>query len=362
MSDDPIRQLFAPTPGTIYLDTATYGLLPRPTVAAMTTALHAWETGEADFAADWETAGDEARALFARLIGAGADEIGLVPTVSVGVGPVVASLGPGDEMLIPAGEFTSVMYPFLVMATRRGFTVREAPFAHLAGAVTPRTTLVACSLVRSQDGATVDLGALCDAAETHGARVLIDTTHALPFYPIRQYLPRIHAMVCHGYKHLLLPRGAGFFYARRDMQAVFPPVHANWRAVDDTDTHSYGGPLPVTEPGRRFDVSLDWLSWVGARESLRLLNDWQDTGALAAAKARAGRLAAAFGEPAPGASVVSVPVADAEAVLATLRAAGIKAGAPAGRIRLAPHVYNTDAELDRVIEVLSPFVVAAPVA
>jgi selenocysteine lyase/cysteine desulfurase len=60
--------------------------------------------------------------------------------------------------------------------------------------------------------------------------------------------------------------------------------------------------------------------------------------------------------------VVSVPVADSEAVLAALRAAGIRAGAPAGRIRLAPHVYNTPEEIDRVVAVLTPYVLRAAAA
>ena len=182
--------MFAPEPGTIYLDTATYGLLPRPTVEAMQQALLAWQAGSADWVEDWERAGDETRVLFARLIGASVDEIALVPTVSVGVGPVVAALRAGDEVVVPDEEFTSVLFPLLVAEQRRGVVVRQAPFDRLAEAITGRTTLVAFSLVQSQGGGAADLSGICAAARQHGARVLVDATHALPFYPIADHLPR----------------------------------------------------------------------------------------------------------------------------------------------------------------------------
>lgn len=351
------RELFDPEPGSIYLDTATYGLPPRPTVAAMQRALAGWQAGSADFVDDWETAGDEARVLFARLIGAGADEIALVPTVSVGVGPVVAGLQAGDEVVVPDEEFTSVLFPLLVAEQRRGVVIRQVPFDRVAEAISGQTRLVAVSLVQSQGGRTADLPAIASAARHHGARVLVDATHALPFYPIADQLPHIDALVCHAYKHLLCPRGAAFCYVRRDAQDAFSAVNAGWRSVEEIDSRAYGGPLTLAPDARRFDVSLDWLAWVGARQSIALLVEWQEAGVLAAAHELAMDLARRLGEPMPGASVVSVPVADAGEVLARLRAAGIRAGAPAGRIRLAPHVYNTPAEIDRVVELLTPYVV-----
>jgi selenocysteine lyase/cysteine desulfurase len=362
MTTAAARQLFNPAPGTIYLDTATYGLLPRPTADAMRQALARWQAGSADFVEEWERAGDETRALFARLIGAGEDEIGLVPTVSVGVGPVIAALEAGDEVVVPDQEFTSVLFPLLVAEQRRGVIVRQVPFDLVAEAITGRTRLVAFSLVQSQGGRAADLPAITAAARQHAARVLVDATHALPFYRVAEFLPAIDVLVCHGYKHLLCPRGAGFCYVRRDAQDVFPPIHANWRSVDDLDSRSYGGPLTLATDARRFDVSLDWLAWVGARQSIALMVQWQEAGVLAAAQALAAELARRLGEPPPAASVVSVPVADAGEVLATLGAASIKAGAPAGCIRMAPHVYNTRAAIDQVVALLTPHVLdSAPV-
>lgn len=69
-----------------YLDTASYGLPPHSTVAAMAEALEAWRLGSARWSKDWDPAGDRCRPLAAQLLGAAPDEIALIPAVSVGVG------------------------------------------------------------------------------------------------------------------------------------------------------------------------------------------------------------------------------------------------------------------------------------
>ena len=354
MTTDAIRACFKPEPGTAYLDAATYGLPPLPTLRAMEDALRAWQAGSADWIEDWDKEGDTARVLFAELIGAAADEIALVPTVSVGVGPMVAALRPGDEVLVPADEFTSVLFPLLVAAETRGGVVRETAFHALPEAIDARTRLVAFSLVRSQDGRTARLADVCAAARAHGARVLIDATHAVPFVPVARELPAIDALVCHGYKHLLCPRGAGFLYVRRDRWADLPPVAANWRAAAPPFSRSYGGSLSPAAGAARFDVSLDWFAWVGARQSLDLLVAWQREGALAPVLDFSAALAERLGLEPPTSSIVAVPVADACAALATLRAAGVRAAAPGGLVRLAPHVYTTAGDVDRAAAVLAP--------
>src|SRR5688500_16470770 len=78
---ESIRALLEPAPGTIYLDAASYGLPPRPTVEALQEAVLAWQSGQARWLPDWDVLGEECRSLYAELIGATPAEIGLVPTV-----------------------------------------------------------------------------------------------------------------------------------------------------------------------------------------------------------------------------------------------------------------------------------------
>src|SRR5258707_1241979 len=59
-----IRKLFEPAPGTIYLDSATYGLPPTPTVRAMQHAIDGWQAGTADWVSEWDQAGEACRVSF----------------------------------------------------------------------------------------------------------------------------------------------------------------------------------------------------------------------------------------------------------------------------------------------------------
>jgi len=349
-----IRSLFQPAPGTAYLDAATYGLPPTPSVDALTDALHRWQTGEADWVGEWDRKGESCRDHFATLIGGMAKEVALVPTASIGVGLVAVALPVGVEVVVPDDEFTSVLFPLLVATEQRRIRVRRVPFCDLAAAIGPETHLAAFSLTRSQDGETADLGEIVPAARHHGTQLLVDATHAIPFVPIQPWLSDIDYLVCHGYKHLLCPRGVAFFHVREDHWGDIHPWLANWRAGDPPYMRSYGGSLDDLAPdARRFDVSLAWHAWAGAEPSLSLLVGWQEQGVLENVKALAQQLASGLGLAEPSASIVSLPVQDAETAETALATMGVRCAARGGNIRLSPHVYNTVDDIDRAIDALS---------
>ncbi|HET7092013.1 MAG TPA: aminotransferase class V-fold PLP-dependent enzyme [Thermomicrobiales bacterium] len=349
-----VRSLFDPAPGLTFLDAATYGLPPRPTVDALERALQRWRAGTADWVEEWDREGDVCRALFATLIGGAADEIALLPTVSIGVGLVAASLPAGTKALVPEHEFESVFFPLLAAEQGRGVTVRQAPFDELAEEIRPETGLVAFSLTRSQDGKSARLADIVEAAARHDARVLVDATHAIPFVPARPHLDRIDYLVCHGYKHLLCPRGVAFLRARRDRWQTLTPYFANWRSGAPRSAHSFDGSARLDPTAAQFDVSLAWHAWAGARPSLELLVEWQRDGALEEVWTLSRRLAAGLGLAAPTSSIVAARAADAEAAVTALAAAGIKCAARGGNIRLSPHVYNTIGDIDRAIAAVGP--------
>ena len=291
---------------------------------------------------------------FARLIGAPEDTIATIPASSVGTGLVAGMLGPGDEVVVPADEFTSSLFPLLV-AKERGAVIREVPFDDLAVSIGPATTLVAFSLVQMQTGKMADLEAITAAAARHGARVMIDGTQAVPFVPLAGVIDRIDYMVVSGYKHLLSPRGTGYLYVRRDHWDELEPRNANWRAADLPYGRYFGGPLTLAPDARRFDVSRGWFPWIGATESLRLLTEWQATGAFDAVRGMAEGLAGRLGVPWYGGSLVCAQLGDGEAARAACAAAGVKASVRGTAVRFSVHVYNTEADLDRAAEAIAPF-------
>ncbi len=337
---------FHPAEGITYLDTATYGLAPRPTADAMRAALTQWEQGAADWIDDWDRVADRARREFSHLIGVPIRRVALVSTASVGVGTVAASLEADDEVLVNQDEFTSLLFPLLV-AESRGVKVREVPLDSLATQITPTTSLVAFSLVQMQTGRVAPIREILARSEEVGARVLIDATHALPFVGVGGVLDRVDYVVCAAYKHLLCPRGTAFFVVRDDRQERLIPWNANWRAADEPYARYIGRPLSLADTAARFDLSMAWHLWVGAAESLTLLNGWRADGTLERPRAMAAALADLMNVAWSGSTLVCVPVADVAATQATLRACGVKAGGVKNAIRFSTHVYTTTDGIER---------------
>jgi selenocysteine lyase/cysteine desulfurase len=353
VATDPLgvaRALFSPAPGITYLDTATYGLPPRPTVEALHQALDTWQAATASWVADWDTRGEACRAAYARLTGVPVEHVALIPSASVGVGTIAATLSRGDEVVISDDEFNSVLFPMLVAAHARGVTVTQVPFDTLAEHVTPRTTLTAFSLIQSQSGRAARQAEIVDAARKVHSATLIDATHAVPFVAVD---PRADFVVCAGYKHLLSPRGVAFLSVAPQHWDRVPAWLANWRSTRQPYAVSYGGPLDLAPSAARFDVSLAWHAWAGAAVSLELLAAWQANGVLDEPLALARRLAAQLDLPAPVGTIVSVPVDDADRLRDELAQAGIKAAVRAGSVRLSTHVYNTDEHIDGVVSALA---------
>jgi selenocysteine lyase/cysteine desulfurase len=327
----------------IYLDTATMGLPPRRAVEAGIAVLRGWQNG-ASVATDFDVAVERSRSAFARMVGVEPDEVAIGPQVSVFTGLVAAALPPRAEVLVPTGEFTSVTFPFWAA----GHVVREVPLEKLAEHVTPRTALVATSLVQSADGRLLDLDQLLAATAVTGARVLLDITQAAGWLPLAA--SAVDYTVCGGYKFLLAPRGTAFFTVRRDRLDTLTPFLAGWYAGAEPWSSIYGGPLRLSPTARRFDISPAWHAWVAQAESLDLLTAvgsttiWEHTTGLAADLARR------LGQPNPGSATLSLPVAgDASEALAR---AGIACSVREGNLRLSFHLYNTAGQVVRTAEAL----------
>ncbi len=350
------RALFEPDPEWAYLDTATFGLPPLPAIRRLAEAERGWQRGDIDWYGI-ELEAESARDAFASFIGASAEEIALIPSISIGVGLIAASLPAGAEVLLPDDEYGSVILPMLVAAAGRGVRVREVPFDALIDEVGPDTALVGVSVPQMHTGRAPDLASLVARCQEVGAQLLLDASQGVPFVDLAGVIGRVDYLVAAGYKHLLCPHGASFMYVRRDRWDGIAPYDANWRASDEAAGARYlGGPLRLRPTAARFDTSLARLAWIGATESLSLLRQWRGEGLFGEVRALAGRLAAGLGLPTPSSSLVCLPVADPEAAAAALNHARVRGAIRVGHVRLAPHVWTTDDDVERAVSALRPFV------
>ncbi len=332
-------------PAGTYLNTATYGLPPRPAWDALQAALDDWRTGRTSWER-WGDSTDRARESFARLIAVDPATVAVGATVSGLVGLVAASLPNGSRVLTPEVEFTSTLFPFLVQA-HRGITVRMVPAAGLVDAIDQTTDVVAFSAVQMATGEVADLGAIAATARVHGALTVVDATQACGWLPLDGSLFDI--VVAAGYKWLLSPRGTAFMAVSHDRLDDIVPIAAGWFAGEDVHATYFGPPLRLAADARRLDTSPAWYSWVGAAAAMAVIEEIGVDTIHAHDLALANRFRAGLGMEAGDSAIVFVDAPGAEE---RLEQAGIRAAVRNGRLRTSWHLYNTEDEVERTLEAL----------
>jgi selenocysteine lyase/cysteine desulfurase len=329
-----------------YLNTPAVGIPPVSVADALEEFVRRWRTG-AQRPADFDAVVDDTRESFARIIGVPGDRVAVGPAVSALVGMVAQAVPDGCRVLVSEGEFTSVTFPFAVQ-TDRGVKVTEVPLTALPDAVADHD-LVAVSVVQSADGAVVDLEGLRAAAEAADVAVLLDVTQAAGWLPLR--LDWADWVVCAGYKWLLAPRGAAWLAVHPQALHRTRPVAASWYAGRDRWNSVYDLPLRLADEARRFDVSPGWPAFAGAAPALSYLASLDLHEVRAHGVGLANRLREAVGLPEGNSPIVALPVADGVERLAR---SGVVASARAGHTRVGFHIYNTEADVDRVVRALGP--------
>ena len=335
------------TPDGVYLNTASYGLPPRDGFDAMHAALADWRGGRTSWE-HWGESSEGARAAFAEMVGVPAARVAIGATVSGFVGLVAASLPDGARVVAPEEEFTSMLFPFLVQQEQRDVTVTTVPAARLAEAIDASTDIVAFSAVQMSSGEVADLEAIVAAAGQHGARTVLDATQACGWMPIDA--ARFGAVVCAGYKWLMLPRGTAFMVVGDAFQDAIVPHSAGWYAGAEVHESYFGPPLRLAADARRFDTSPAWFSWVGAQPALELLNRIGVSAVYEHDVSLANRFRAGLGMGAGNSAIVSVA---REGAAERLERAGIVAALRGGRLRASWHLYNTTADVDAALEALA---------
>ena len=343
---DELRSHFSVRPG--YLSACMVGAPPRETVEALTDDLGAWGEGHRD-PARYGAAVERARAAFARLNSVESDRVAVGSQVSVFASVVAGSLPEGSEVLLVEGDFSSMVFPFLVQQQLGRLTVRCVPLERLADAVTPSTTLVSFSLVQSATGRLADAEAVADAARRHGAATFVDTTQAVGWMPVDA--SRFDATVCHAYKWLCSPRGTAFLTVSEEFAGRLQPLTANWYSGDDVWGSCYGPEMRLATSARRFDVSPAWQAWYGTAPAVELFASADIAAVQRHCVGLANALRRHLGEPESQSAIVTWPDPEGD-VVAALAAADFAASTRARRSRAAVHLWNDEADVERVCAAL----------
>ena len=337
------QRLWSAQPG--WLNTASYGLPPNPAWEALQSALSEWRCGQGSWEA-WGESTERSRESFARLIGVRADQVAVGATVSELIGLVAACIPDRARVVVAEGDFTSLLFPWLVHADR-GVEVRSVPVGRLADAVDRGTTVVAFSLVQSATGEIADLDAVMHAARAHDALVVVDATQACGWLPVTA--AAVDALACGAYKWLMSPGGSAFLAVSDRLRDRLRPLHAGWYAGEDMHASYYGLPLRLARCARQFDTSPAWFSWIGTAPALEVIEQIGIDRIHAHNVALANRFRTGLGLAGGNSAIVSAAIPGAEGALA---AAGIRVAARAGNLRVSFHVYSTEDDVDTVLNAL----------
>ncbi|MDT0234610.1 aminotransferase class V-fold PLP-dependent enzyme [Curtobacterium sp. BRB10] len=332
-----------------YLAACTAGLPTHGTLAAQRADLDAWSRAETS-PARYGALVEQGRALFAALVGVPAERVATGSQTSVMAAVVAAALPDGAEVVVPDGDFSSIVFPFLAQA-HRGVRVRSVPLDRLAASVGPDTALVAWSAVQSATGTVTDPAPVVAAARRVGALTLCDLTQAAGVLPVDATLFDI--TLTHAYKWLCAPRGVAFMTLSDTALGRLRPVQAGWYAGEDVWSSCYGPAMRLADAARRFDVSPVWQAWPGAVAALEHAVALDQQAVWRHATGLADRLCDALGSPRLGDGQAIVTFADPDgSALRALTAAGLTASGRAGRLRIAFHLWNDESDVTDVVAAL----------
>jgi selenocysteine lyase/cysteine desulfurase len=362
----------------VYLNAAATGPLPARTA----TELDRWTKLRVE---PWNIALDEqfgalakARRLCAGLIGADAEEIALVPNTSTGLN-IAAEILPiaRDKVIIGYdGEFPANVYPWMAITRRGGARFEQLkllpnglPDWEALPARLDRgdVGVVAISWVSFVSGDRADLETIGAMCRERGIWFVVDAIQGVGATPLDVHKCKIDILSCGAQKWLLSPWGSGFCYVRRDLVQNLEPRTVGWLAVRGSEdfSHMLEYDLSYADDARRFEVAtIPYQDMAGMNSSLEMLGEIGLDVVSAKIHSLVGRLVSGIAviraltlvtpsDPNRRAGIVSFRVEDVDAVSMRLNDSGVSHSVRGGGVlRMAPHIYNTDQEIDRVLALL----------
>jgi selenocysteine lyase/cysteine desulfurase len=368
------RELFDIPDDVAYFNCASLAPLLRAAVeagaAATTRRARPWLLG----GDDWFTQAEQRRALFARLAGLDPEGVALVPATSYGLAVAAANLDarPGQRVLVLADDYPSDWYTWQRFARRTGAEVvaveredgqgwAEAVLA----ALDERTAVVAVLATHWTDGGVVDLTVIGARAREVGAALVVDASQALGAVPLDLAGARPDYLVTVGYKWLLGPFALGYLYVdERHRDGV--PLEENW--ISRAGSQDFAALVDYQDryqPGaRRFDVGqrTHFETTPMAVAALRQLLDWEVprvAATLGRLTDRIQRRVEAVGlgltssDRVPHMLGIALPDRARAAAARALAEAGVFVGVRGSSLRVSPHLWTTDQDVDRLVDALT---------
>jgi selenocysteine lyase/cysteine desulfurase len=317
---------------------------------------------------------ERARAASARLINADPEDIALISSVSYGVaiaGKLITP-PPGTRVLLMTEDHSS---PSLEWMTLTPAQVESVPrpkdgdwtAALLTAIARPGAAPVGLASIASvhwSDGGVIDLPRVASALRAQGGMLLIDATQSVGILPLDVRALDPDFVVFPTYKWLLGPYGRAFIYiAKRWQDGVPLEQTAAARKGVSAESSPYMRDTRFIESARRFDMGErdHLITLTMASVGMNLVADWGCTAIAERLRMLTDRLADGLREiavvfpnrplRAPHILSLHFPAGLPDDLLSRLEAQGVHVAGRLGRLRISPHVYNDEADIDYFLTV-----------
>jgi selenocysteine lyase/cysteine desulfurase len=320
---------------------------------------------------------ERTRKAAAALIGAEPDDVALISSVGYGVSTAgkVLQVPRGTRVIVLENDHTSPVLEWHARAQAGGFVVdtvkqpsdgdwTSTVLTAIERAGVPPVALASISSVHWSDGGAIDLPRVRAALNKQGAAFLIDATHDAGVRHIDVKTLDPDFLIFPTYKWVLGPYGRAFMYVAKRHQHGVPleQTAAARKAVNAEDT-IYFRDTSYREDARRYDMGErdHFVSMEMAAIGMEMMAGWGNDAIIARLSMLTGKLADGLGNlgvgvldakvRAPHILCVSFPQGMAPDLPKRLAAEGVHAAPRLGRLRISPHVYNDEQDVERFIDV-----------
>ncbi|HEU0121791.1 MAG TPA: aminotransferase class V-fold PLP-dependent enzyme [Bryobacteraceae bacterium] len=359
---DRIRGRYPGLRDRTFLNTATFGMLSERSVEAVNRHFtRRDETACGDFL-DWFDDLDQTRAKVARLIHASPDDIAFSVNSAVALSLFLGGIDwkPGDRIVALTNEFPNQIY-YAALLKDRGVEFVEVEWPLFFDAITPNTRAVLMSQVSYSTGFRPPIAQIGPFLRSRGVLFYLDATQALGALTIDVNVVQPSMLAVHGYKWLLCPNGAAFFYVSPELRRHLAPnvvgwrSHEGWRNVSQlhagapvfsTTAEKYEGGMPAFPCLYALDAAVEDLLEIGPEQiEARVLSL---TEYLHQTLHAWGPVEILHGD--SPITVARFPGVDAASLAVRLKERGILVSARHGGLRLSLHFYNGEMDVEKLVD------------
>lgn len=367
---EALRARFPVFENKTYINSCSYGALAVEVQAAVQHYLQDRLEQGCDWNY-WVERNESARSAMARLLGATSNEIAVTTSASAGINAIASALRFDDgrrKIVISDYEFPTDAQIWYAQELRGAEVVRVPetdgyiPVESFAEAIDEQTKIVAVAQVCFRNGARLDIPAIAELARERGALMMVDGYQGFGTMPFDVYAANVDFAVGGCVKYLLGTAGVGFLYARGELIESLVPTVTGWFAQEDIfamDTTRYN----PAHSARRFEAGtppviniyaaiagLAILEEIGLDAIRRRIGGL--TNQIKTLAREAGYKIVTPTDSARHGAMIAIRSQDAPALVARLAEHDIVTSDRDNNLRVSPHFYNNEQDVERLFEVL----------